>query len=438
MNRRLFCLFLLAAALLGLEDQLARAATPTVSVVKVQGVIDPALSSFVRDAIRSAERDRSVLVLQIDSRGAYGNRGLELAQLVRSATVPVVAWVGPSGARAEGGALFVVYAAGLVAVAPGAGIGPARPFDLGTRASGEAASDISRNASGLRGLALGAGVPARAIDRMADGAAFAAGPAQRAGVADVVAVSIPDLLRLVDGRVVGRGPAGQEHLVTLNREGRTVEVRFGDLGFFERILHAVSTPTAVYVLLVLGLWGIAFEFTQPGVGMAGIAGAVAVGLAVYGLTVVPVGWPGLALLLAGMGMQVLDVVIRRVQVLTFAGTAAFFAGSWLAWSAVAPAVDLALWLVVFMTVAGFLLFGFGFTVALKARERVRTAQVGLVGLTGEVRSDLNLEGGVFVKGALWRARSMDGPIRAGSRIRVRGIDGLILQVEEEGERPDQL
>ena len=94
-------------------------------------------------------------------------------------------------------------------------------------------------------------------------------------------------------------------------------------------------------------------------------------------------------------------------------------------------MDLSLWLVMVFTVAGFLLFGFGMTVALKARERVRTAQVGLVGLVGEVRSDLNPEGGVFVKGTLWRARSMDGPIRAGRRIRVRGVDGLILQVEEE-------
>ena len=99
----------------------------------------------------------------------------------------------------------------------------------------------------------------------------------------------------------------------------------------------------------------------------------------------------------------------------------------------APAVDLSLWLVVLASVAGFLLFGFGMTVALKARDRVRSAQVGLVGLTGLVRSDLNPEGGVFVKGSLWRARSMDGPIRAGARIRVKGIDGLVLRVEEEPE-----
>lgn len=437
-NRRFgSTLLLVSAALLALGVRPTGAATPAVAVVKVQGPIDPALAAFVHDAIEDAERDGAVVVLQMDSRGSYGNRGLELAQFIRRATVPVVSWVGPSGARVEGGALFVAYAAGLVSMAPGAGIGPARPFDLGARASGEPAANIALHAAELRALAAGSAVRPKALDQMVAGAAFPAGPAQREGAVDVVAVSIPDLLRKIDGTQV-MTPTGAATLVTLNREDRAVEVRFGDLGFFERILHAVSTPTAVYVLLVLSLWGIAFEFTQPGIGMAGVAGVVALGLAVYGLTVVPVNWWGLALLLAGMGMQVLDVLIKRVQVLTLAGTAAFFAGSWIAWSGVAPAVDLALWLIVFLTVAGFLLLGFGFTVALKARERVRTAQVGLVGLTGEVRSDLNPEGGVFVKGALWRARSMDGPIRAGRRIRVRGIDGLILQVEEEVERPDQL
>jgi membrane-bound serine protease (ClpP class) len=325
-----------------------------------------------------------------------------------------------------------VYSSDLVSMAPGAGIGPARPFDLSTKASREPASEVARGAAMLRELAAGAGLDPQATDRLVRGAALAAAPAQRAGTVGLVAVSIPDLLRKVDGRQV-RTASGPATLVTLNTQDRPVVVRFRDIGFIDRILHAVSTPTAVYVLLLIGLWGIAFELTQPGLGMAGIAGVLSLLLCGYGLTVVPVHWWGLALLAGGVGLQALDVVIERVGALTFAGTGAFLAGSLLAWWGVAPAIDLPLWLVVLVTIGGFLLFGFGLTVALKARERVRTAQVGLVGLTGEVRSDLNPEGGVFVKGALWRARSMDGPIKAGSRIRVRGIDGLILQVEEDPE-----
>jgi membrane-bound serine protease (ClpP class) len=140
---------------------------------------------------------------------------------------------------------------------------------------------------------------------------------------------------------------------------------------------------------------------------------------------------GLGLAVAGMGLQGIDVVIRRVAWLTFVGTAAFAAGSILAWRGVAPAIDLSVWLIVLLSIAGALFFGFGMTVALRSRERVRTAQVGLVGLVGEARADLNPEGAVFVKGALWRARSSNGPIPKGRRIRVRGIDGLILRVEEE-------
>jgi membrane-bound serine protease (ClpP class) len=134
-----------------------------------------------------------------------------------------------------------------------------------------------------------------------------------------------------------------------------------------------------------------------------------------------------------MAMQGLDVILRRFGVLTFAGTAVFAVGSAWAWWAVAPNIDVPWWLITLLTVSGFLLFGFGFTVALRARERVRTAQVGLVGLVGEVRSDLNPEGGVEVKGALWRARSGNGAIPKGTRVRVRGIDGLILRVEPEPE-----
>jgi len=428
--RRLVLLLALVGLLVSAPSSHAASTEPQVDVIKVQGVIDPALSSFVRGAIKSADRDGATVVLQVDSRGTFGDQAERLAGFLRTVSVPVVAWVGPSGARAEGGALFLVYASDLVAISPGAGVGPARPFDLATKAALERPAPVAERARQLQALAAASGIPTEVVRRLVDGAALAAGPAQRSGAAVVVAATVPDLLRRVDGRQV-RTSRGSVSLATLNRTDRPVVTRFEEIGFVDRVLHAVSTPTAAYVLLLIGLWGVAFEFTQPGLGMAGIAGAVALGFAGYGLTVVPVHWVGLALLLAGVGGQALDVVIKRVAVLTLAGTAAFLAGSLLAWRGVAPAVDLSLWLVILATIAGLLLFGFGMTVALKARERVRTAQVGLVGLTGEVRSDLNPEGGVYVKGTLWRARSMDGPIPAGRRVRVKGIDGLILRVEEE-------
>ena len=404
----------------------------SVDVVKVQGPIDPSLSAYVRGTIEESERAGAAVILQVDSTGAYDDLGLQLGRFVRSASVPVVAWVGPLGARAEGGALFLVYGCGLVAMAPGAGLGPARPFDLGSSAAREDPVAVAADTERLAALATGADVAPAAVRRLASGPAMAAGPAQASGAVSLIAADIPELLQALDGRAVStsRGPV---NLATANRSNRPVIVRFHEIGPVRRVLHAVSTPTAVYVLLVLGLWGVAFELTQPGLGVAGLAGLAALALAGYGLTVVPVHWIGLALLLGGIALQGADVVVRRVALLTAAGTLAFAAGSVLAWYGVAPAVDLSLWLIVLAIIASLLYFGFVLTVALRSRERIKEAQVGLVGLLGEVRSDLNPEGGVSVKGTVWRARSMDGFIPKGRRVRVRGIDGLILRVEEEPE-----
>jgi membrane-bound serine protease (ClpP class) len=432
--RRLLLLLGLGVALFPGTSWGARAQgrTAQIDVVEVQGVIDPSLSTYVREQISSAERDGSVLVLQIDSRGSYGERGVELGQAIRSATVPVIAWIGPTGARAEGGALFLVYSSSLVAMAPGAGLGPARPFDVGTDASHEDPSIVRALGGELVGLAAGAGANPDGVRGLLSGAALPAGPALSSGAVQVVVPNVDELLRALNGRSVRAGDRSAS-LETLDGQGRVaVAVRFHDLGPVRRVLHAVSTPTAVYVLLVVGLWAIAFELTQPGLGVAGISGVLALALAGYGLSIIPVDWFGLALLVSGIGLQGLDVLIRRLAWLTAAGTAAFAAGSVLAWRGVAPAIDLSPWLIGMAALAGALFFGFALTVALRARERIRTAQVGLVGLVGETRKDLDPEGAVFVKGTLWRARSSDGPIPKGRRVRVRGVDGLILQVEEEG------
>ena len=318
----------------------------------------------------------------------------------------------------------------MATMAPGAGLGPARPFDLATSASRERSDLVNERSAILAAFADGAGARPEAVRQLVNGPALAAAPAQQLGAIALVAKDIPDLLRKLDGRTVSTN-GGPVSLATASSPGRPVAIRFHELGPVRRVLHAVSTPASVYVLIVLGLWGVAFELTQPGFGVAGIAGLGLLALAGYGLAVVPIHWLGLALILAGIGLQGLDVALRRVQALTIAGTALFVLGSILAWRGVAPSVAPAAWLIVLASLGGLLFFGFGMTVALKSRERIRSAQVGLIGLVGETRTDLDPEGGVLVKGALWRARSMDGRVAKGTRVRVKGVDGLILRVEEE-------
>jgi membrane-bound serine protease (ClpP class) len=403
----------------------------SIDIVKVQGIIDPAEAAYVRSTIQDAEVVGATVVLQIDSLGQYGDLGAQLGRFIRAASVPVIAWVGSTGARAEGGALYLVYGSSLATMAPGAGIGPGPPFDLGTRASAESRVARARNVDALTALAPGAGAT-EAGARAAIGTALAAQPALDAGAVVAVDRDIPSLLRDLDGRTVRAG-GGTVALTTLAMPGHPVSVRFHEIGVLRRTLHAVGTPVAAFVLLVLGMWAVAFELTQPGLGIAGIAGVPFLALAGYGLWVVSVHWVGLAVLIVGVGLWGLDVIVRRLSWLTAAGTAMFVGGSLLAWWGVAPAIRVPVWLIGLLTVGGVLLFGFGFTVALQARERIRSQQVGLVGLTGEARSDIDPEGGVVVKGAVWRARSANGKIPKGTKVRVRGIDGLVLRVEPEPE-----
>jgi membrane-bound serine protease (ClpP class) len=405
-----------------------------IDLVKVQGVVDPALYDYVVGTVRAADRPGGAVILQIDSRGTYGDRAERLAAFLRTVRVPVVAWVGPSGARVDGGALFVVYGSSLVAISPGAGIGPARPFDAAVRASRETPSTVRTLGDRLSALAQGAGASSSGVRSLVEGASLAAGPAVARGAATVAAPDLGTLLQKLDGKTV-RTASGSVTLHTLDSSRQPVAVRFHEMGPVRRVLHAVSTPTAVYVLVVLGLWFLVFELTQPGWGMAGIGGVLALALGGYGLAVTPMHWLGFVILLVGMALQGLDVVLRRLAWFTAAGTVLFAAGSVLAWWGVSDAIDLSWWLIALFTVAGAIFFGFGLTVALRARERVRTATVGLVGLVGEARTDLDPEGGVHVKGAMWRARSSNGRIPKGTRIRVRGVDGLVLRVEPEPGEP---
>jgi membrane-bound ClpP family serine protease len=265
-------------------------------------------------------------------------------------------------------------------------------------------------------------------------------PAQDAldgNIVQVAAVSVTELLGVVDGMTVSTA-AGEVTLRTkiARAEGETpVDVRFSSPGPVDRVLHAAASPAAIYVLVVFGLAALAFELTQPGFGFAGFAGLAMVALGVYGLTAVPFSWLGLTLLVGGLALMTADVLVRRLGVLTFAGLAAFVAGSFLTFRGVSVLIHVSPWLIGSSAVAALLYFGFGLTVAVQSRERITSTQKGLVGLVGETRGTLDPEGPVFVKSTLWRGRSQAGAIGPGTRVRVRGVDGLILRVEPEPEAP---
>jgi membrane-bound serine protease (ClpP class) len=408
----------LSATAAGAQDE-----APSVLVAEVDGSIDGVLSTFIRDSIANAEATDSTLVLQLDSAGTLDVDPVALAERIHDARVPVIVWAGPSPAKAQGAGLLFLYAASLAAVAPGAGVGPLEPLDL-TEAEGPpraAVEELATHWVEERGRPTPVGFPDEAV------------PAQAAivqNIAQVAAASITDLLARIDGRTVetAEGAVVLRTAIATDPSDEPVTVRFTELGPVDRTLHAAASPTWIYVLLVLGVAALAFEITQPGFGFAGFAGVGMLALAIYGLTVVPFSVLGLTLLLLGLGLLTVDVRLRRLGVLTVAGWLGFVAGSLLVFGDVSDAIDVSPWLIGSFAVGAILFWGFALTVAIQTRERLTSTQRGLVGLVGETRGELNPEGSVHVKGTLWRGRSADGPIPAGTRVRVRGVDGLVLRV----------
>jgi len=429
MRRPAFPIALAVCVLALLWVGTASAQTPASSkvlVAKVDGSIDRTVAGYLVDSLAEGERTGATVVIQLDSAGTLDQPAVELAERLFRSRVPVIVWVGPAPAKAQGAALLFLYASSLAAVAPGVGVGPLQPVDLVDATNATLPNDVA-----LQRMAVGW---AEARGRPAPAFPTSLVPAQEAlegHVAQEVAPSLPDLLSKIDGSTVQTAGG----LVTLHTKiaqsptQQPVDVRFTELGPFDRVLHAVASPAAIYLLLVLGLAGLAFELTQAGFGFAGFAGLGMLALAVYGLTVVPASWPGIGLLVGGVGLLCADVLLHRLGVLTVAGVVAFLVGSFMSFRGVAPAIGISPWLIGLLAVGSVLYYGFALTVAQRSRERIATTQRGLVGLLGETRGELKPEGPVYVKGTLWRGRSNDGPIPPGTRVRVRGVDGLVLRVE---------
>jgi membrane-bound serine protease (ClpP class) len=405
----------------------AAEATPVV-VLRVEGAIDRPLLGYLDDRLAQAESDGAIVVLQLDTAGTLGQDGVALAQRVVDLDVPVLAWVGPTPATAAGAGMLLMYASSLAGVAPGSQTGPLEPVDL--LHPDDVPADLDAT--------IGGWIDERGKDTQLERTdePLPAADAIELGIASAAATSVTGFLAEVDGQTV-QTPSGPVTLDTriatseAEAEEGTVALRFDNLGPIQRVAHAISTPSMVYFLLVFGLAALAFEITQPGFGFAGFAGVGLLALAVYGLFVVPPSILGMAFLLGGIGLMTLDVRLRNLGLLTATGLLAFAAGSVLAWSDVADAIRISPWLIVGAVVASLLYYGFALTVALQSRDRIANTQRGLIGLIGEARGKLAPEGPVYVKGAMWRGRAQGEPIPPGTKVRVRGVDGLVLRVEEE-------
>lgn len=390
---------------------------PVVTIVEVEGLIDRPVAAFLREVLdEAAAAGTEVVVLRLDTPGGLGVSGEELAEAVAASPVPLAAWVGPPGAVAAGAGALVAEAAHVVALSPGATLGPASPGDL--RAGGPTGDAVAVSAEGLRADVD----PPRGVTVLSEAEVL------ERGLADVVASRLEDVLTELDGRDVA--VAGERR--TLDVDPASANVRFENLGLWRQLLHGLASPALAYVLLVGGALALGFEIFQPGFGVAGVSGLVLFAGGLYGVAVLPVAWWAVALVLVGLVLLALDLAVAGLGLPTAAGTLALAVGSVFLFQG-PDELALPLWVVATGVVGSVVFFVPVMTVVLRAQGGQAIAGAErVVGKSGVVRSMLNPEGHVFVDGALWRARAPDtaGRVKTGSTVRVTGLnDRLTLDVE---------
>jgi membrane-bound serine protease (ClpP class) len=418
--RRLLAVVVLAFVL----PATALAAAP-VSTINVEGVINPVTARLVDTAIAKAQADGAqALVIQLDTPGGLERSMRTICQRLLNAELPVIVYVGPTGARAASAGVFITMAAHVAAMAPATNIGAAHPVAIGGGVDKETMRKIENDAAAFaRTIATERGRNADWAEKAVRQSVSATErEAERLKVIDIVADSIPDLLAKLDGRTVKTVKGA----VTLATKGATVKAI--EIGFRDRFLNVITDPNVAYILMMLGMLGLFFELSNPGVVLPGVIGGISLILAFFAFQSLPINFAGLLLILFAIVLFIAEIKVVSHGVLAIGGMVSMALGSLMLYDAAEAGFRVS-WAVIIPTVA---LTGglFLFALALGVRAFARRPLLGVSGLIGEVgvaRGALAPAGQVAVHGELWNAVA-DAPVEDGAPVRIVDVNGLTLKV----------
>ncbi len=475
--RRLGVAALLVAGALGLAAQEASPPSGPALVLTVEGAVSPAMSDYIRRNLDdAADRGAPLVVLKLDTPGGLDSSMREIIRAILASPVPVATWVAPSGARAASAGTYMMYASHIAAMAPATNLGAATPVAIGGGGGGDEASPLPfgqpgrgeaseetpedaesapdageeaepatadpparapRNAmeakavndavAYIRGLAELRGRNADWAERaVREAVSLTATDAAEQGVIDFVAASLPELLALADGRTVTLGET-EVTLATADIPYETVEPDWRTA-----LLTVLTNPNVALILMLVGVYGIIFEFLNPGVLVPGTVGGISLILGLYALALLPLNYAGIGLILLGLALIVAEAFAPSFGILGIGGTVALVLGAVILVDTDVPGLAISIPLVAGVAVAGVITTLIVARLAARSfRARVVSGTEEMIGAIGRVEDWQGGSGHVWVHGESWRAQG-DTTLATGARVRVVSVEGLTLRIEPAG------
>ncbi|WIO73952.1 nodulation protein NfeD [Porticoccaceae bacterium LTM1] len=429
-----------------LVTSLSVSAAESVWILKIQGAIGPATADYVVRGLEDAdEQGAHAVILAMDTPGGLDRAMRDIIQAIIASPIPVIGYVEPSGARAASAGTYILYASHISAMAPATNLGAATPVQIGAPGMPSSPDEpdpdspsaekskqpstamerkmINDAVAYIRGLAELRGRNAEWAERaVTDAATLTAEQAREKNVVDLVASNTSELLKLINGRVVTT-EAGKVTLATTD-----AEVSLHEPDWRYEFLSIITDPNVAYILLLIGIYGLIFEFSNPGMGGPGIIGAICLITALYALQVLPVSYSALALIVLGIGLMTAEAFSPSFGVLGVGGIIAFVVGSIMLMDTKLPAFQIAWPIILALTAvsAGLLILVLGMLLRYRRGPTVSGVSI-LVGDVAQVITGQGEQLIVLVQGERWQA-ICDQPLQKGDYVRVLAVDGLKLSV----------
>jgi membrane-bound serine protease (ClpP class) len=426
MKYRWIALFLLIVSLCMPSSLLIAAEPAPVYLMRLTGIISPGNADFLESGIHRANAEGAgCLIILLDTPGGLAESMRQMVMTIYKSRIPIVVYVSPSGARAASAGVMITMAADVAAMAPGTHIGAAHPVNAGGGDLGKTMTEKVTNdmVAFVKSIAEKRGRNSAWAERaVRESVSVTENEALKKNIIDLVARDTDDLITQINGRRIS-----DKGIIDVDPAKRV----WIDESLRTRILKALSNPNIAYILMMIGLVGLYFELSHPGVIFPGVIGSIALILAFYSFQTLPVNIAGLLLIVLGLIFFVLEMKIASYGLLSVAGIISLLLGSVMLFNRMDGEMGLS-WRVILPTlglVAGFFVVVAGVVFRSQFRKPM-TGDAELIGKTGIVKTPLTPRGRIQIHGELWFARSRT-PVAIGWRVRVIAVDGLTLEVEPE-------